>query len=145
MHGYRVTRFDGTEEIIEADGYVVNDDGVLEVHGGGTSIATFDLASWVDVNEVGQKLSNEWPYSNMRYTVNAAVDKMAKYGYIPSGPLPDFDDWRMNDFDSVVAAIVGADGIDIDTSDKMQREIVHLVGEVIANEFSLRWRKPNSK
>ena len=81
----------------------------------------------------------------MQNAIDGAVHQMASFGCIPSGPLPDPEDWRINDFDSLVAAIVGADGIDIDTSDHTQREMVHLVREVIAKEFSLRWRRPKAR
>ena len=145
MHGFRVILADGTEEIIEADEYSVDDGGDLEIRGGGMPVKTFDLASWVEVIEVGQQLSEDWPYPNMQNAIDGAIHQMAKQGNIPSGPLPDPNDWRMNDFDSLVAAIVGADGIDIDTSDRHEREIVYLVRAAIAKEFSLRWRKPKSK
>ena len=145
MHGFRVTLSDGTNEVIEASEYVVDGDGDLELRGGGEKIKSFDLASWVEVTEVGNRLTETWPYPNMPHTVSAALGEMARYGYIPYGPLPDFDDWRLNDFDSLVAAILRSDGIDVDTSNAMEREIVHLVRGVIAKEFSVRWHRSKAK
>lgn len=145
MHGFRVVLVDGNEEIVEADEYLVDSDGNLEVRGGGKQIKTFELAAWVEVIEVGQRLSKDWPYHNMQNAIDGAIHQMAKFGNIPSGPLPDPHDWRMNDFDSLVAAIVGADGIDIDTSDHMERKIVHLVRAAIAKEFSIHWSPPKMR
>lgn len=142
MHGFRVSLADGTDQVVEADRYVVGNNGDLELHGGAHLIATFEFGSWFSVTEIGRQLSEEWPYPNMQNVIGAAVHQMAKYGYIPSGQLPEPKDWRINDFDSLVAAIVGADGIDIDTSDRMEREMVHLVREVVAKEFSIRWQRP---
>lgn len=144
MHGFRVSLADGTVRVVEADRYVVVDNGDLEVRGGEHLIEAFEFGSWFDVTEIGRQLSEEWPYPKMQNVIDAAVYQMARFGYIPSGPLPDPEDWRINDFDSLVAAIVGADGIDIETSDRMQREMVHLVREVVAKEFSIRWQRPKS-
>ena len=68
----------------------------------------------------------------------AALNKMADHAALPYGVSGrDFNDWRMNDLDTFVEALVATDGIDVASSDTQHRMIVRDVRAVVAKIFGV--------
>ena len=128
----------GSEDVVEAGGYVVNDAGDLVLHGGGDHIRSVSAGQWIEVRELGIRLAEEWPCPEVDDALVAALNKMADHAALPYGVSGrDFNDWRMNDLDTFVEALVATDGIDAASSDTQHRLIVRDVRAVVAKVFGV--------
>lgn len=138
MRGFEVWLSDGERRELEATHYEVGESGELTVWGGSDPVANFAASSWVEIRRMGTLLSKEWPYPRMSYlTENLAEFLIGRYG----GWLYGLDeertsDWRLNDLDELIAAIL--EGASLDPKAVEDRSRVREVRRLVAAEFDLR-------
>jgi hypothetical protein len=138
MLGFRITMSDGTLRSIESDRYAVEDSGDLTVSGGTSELLRCRSGEWVIVDDLGTRLAREWPPDDLDLVVQSVAEVLGvRYGHYVH-ELRDsrrFEDWRMNDLDSLSEQFLAAVGID--GSEKTRRPEVEAVRDVVARHFHL--------
>jgi hypothetical protein len=109
MIGFRVTMSDGSTRLIEADAHWVDESGDLIISGGGAEVLECHAGEWVMVDVLGTQLVEHWPPDDLHYLVaSVAEERAVRFGHYVHQPqeLQRFEDWRMNDLDSLSAQLL---------------------------------------
>ena len=114
MHGYRIVRGESSSEFLQAEEYQVGDDGALTLFGGGESLQRWRAGEWLLVDEIGVRRADRWPPIGLDQLVDrVAIDLALRFGhYVHELRHPTvLQDWRCNDLDSMVLALLDAIGL----------------------------------
>lgn len=138
MRGFQVWLADGSSLEFEASSYEVDESGGLSVWGGSEEIETFAPGAWVEVRAFGRPLSDEWPYPRIELLMANVYDLLiGKYGgWVHGLDEERLSDWRLNDFDELLDAILEAASLDPTASEDRSR--VQEVRRLISEEFDIR-------
>ncbi len=137
VHGFRVDLVDGDTFVVEAETYEVFDEGRLALFGGGAVVEEVAAGAWFEIAEIGQRLSDEWPHSELDHILRASLELMSTFGAMNRLRREDFLDWRFNDLGSFVAAVAATDGVDAESTDHSERRMVEELRVVVARGFGL--------
>jgi hypothetical protein len=130
MHGYRVTLQDADVRVVEANRYVVAEDGTLAVIGGDETVERWDAREWLMIHEFGTRLSADWPPPRLDDLVNEVAFLLAGHYVHRLRDADTFEDWRCNDLDSLPSAMLERIGFaGEDTAEHRS------VGELVARHF----------
>ncbi len=138
MRGFHVWLPDGAMREFEASRYEVDGAGELTIWGGSDTIESFAPGSWVEIRRVGTPLSDEWPYPRMHLLMrNVSELLIRRYGGWIHGLDEDrLSDWRLNDYDEFLSAILEASSLDPKAIEDHPQ--VKELRRLIAVEFGLR-------
>lgn len=123
MLGYRVTLASGSIERIEADSYEVTNDASALFHGGNRTVAQLPAGTWIEIHEIGERLADSWPSPLLDQVLDTVAARLGvHYGHYVHQlrDLSRFEDWRLNEIDTLTRAIFLAIDEDPDSSDLCQ-------------------------
>jgi hypothetical protein len=138
MIGFLITMSNGSLTSVEADSYAVDDTGDLCVSGGDSKILECRADEWVVITTLGTRLASEWPPDDLDVLVSSVAYVLGvRFGHYVHElrKAERFQGWRMNDMESLAAALLAA--ADIDATDSTRREEALAVGRLVTSHFDL--------
>ena len=138
MIGFRVTMSDGSSTSVEADDYAVDDAGDLLITGGGNAVLECRAGDWVIIDALGTRLAPQWPPEDLEYTVTAVAELLGiRFGHYVHElrEIDRFQDWRMNDLDTLCRALLACVGVD--DKSKSDRAEVTAVRKLVRRDFQV--------
>ena len=113
MHGYRIVRGESSSEFLQAEAYQVGDEGALTLFGGGESLPRWPAGEWLLVDEIGVRrasLASDRVGPTGRPCCERPALRFGHYVHELRHPTV-LQDWRCNDLDSMVLALLDAVGL----------------------------------
>jgi hypothetical protein len=141
MIGFLVTMRDGSSTSVEADDYVVDDAGDLLITGVGLPVLHLRAGDWLMIDALGMRLAQHWPPESLGYTIQTVAELLGiRFGHYVHElrEIGRFEDWRMNDLDTLCRELLAAVGVDDDSTS--QRAEVTAVRELVARDFGVTAR-----
>ncbi len=128
--GFEVSLSNLTKRQIEATSYEVADDGALVLRIDDALMETILPADWIEIQAMGLRLSDSWPYPNMHLLLENLAEQLGVvYGHYVHGlrQPENYSSGLLNEFESLTAALLSSVCIDPNSTD--EKAVIRCVRE----------------